>query len=362
MKLIKVPNVHMALPVALDILDKHGVDRDSRNGPVKMAPWPVITEYLIPQQRVLFWPQRNANPFFHLYESLWMLVGRQDVEPLLRYVKNVINYSDNGLTFHGAYGYRWRKHFLSYPDLEAGRDQLKIIVHKLQQNPNDRRGVLQMWDPTIDLGTQGKDIPCNTCATFQINHDGKLELTVFCRSNDIIWGCYGANAVHFSMLQEYMALWIGCPVGPYRQISVNWHAYKDTLELVKHIPRPPDIKNWYHSTIARCPINPYNLDVHYIPMTEAGSISAIKAGIRSLLQDVDRNFKHQGSNLEYAYDPWSKMVYTVLYAHHLWRNLPAPERYLRSLEVLSSADPTIDWIKAATEWVQRRYDAWKEKQ
>ena len=55
-------------------------------------------------------------------------------------------------------------------------------------------------------------------------------MVVFCRSNDIVWGCYGANAVHFSMLLEYVAARVGIPVGHYTQISVNWHAYKNVWD------------------------------------------------------------------------------------------------------------------------------------
>ena len=95
-----------------------------------------------------------------------------------------------------------------------------------------------MWDAWEDLDRKGKDVPCNMIATVQRDSEGALDLTVFCRSNDIIWGCYGANAVHFSFLLEYLARRIGCPVGTYHQVSVNWHAYVDTLEKLRNLPRP----------------------------------------------------------------------------------------------------------------------------
>ena len=34
----------------------------------------------------------------------------------------------------------------------------------------------------------------------------KLCMTVCNRSNDMLWGAYGANVVHMSMLQEFVAL------------------------------------------------------------------------------------------------------------------------------------------------------------
>ncbi len=79
MNVISVRNVHEALPEALRFLRQTGVPRDSRNGAVLQAPCPVTTVYRRPDERVLFWPERDANPFFHFMESLWMLAGRNDV-------------------------------------------------------------------------------------------------------------------------------------------------------------------------------------------------------------------------------------------------------------------------------------------
>ena len=60
-------------------------------------------------------------------------------------------------------------------------------------------------------------------------------MTVCCRSNDIIWGTYGTNAVHFSMLQEYLAARLNAQLGVYRHISDSFHAYSSVLEKVKDI-------------------------------------------------------------------------------------------------------------------------------
>ena len=73
MKVIRARNVHEALPEAVRYLALYGVEAESRNGKVLLAPEPVTTVYERPKERVLFWPQRDANPFFHFYEGLWML-------------------------------------------------------------------------------------------------------------------------------------------------------------------------------------------------------------------------------------------------------------------------------------------------
>ena len=50
-------------------------------------------------------------------------------------------------------------------------------------------------------------------------------MTVCNRSIDVLWGTYGANVVHMSILQEYIANRVGVPVGPYYQISDSYHVY-----------------------------------------------------------------------------------------------------------------------------------------
>lgn len=208
-----------------------GKDADSRNGKVKRIPGPVATTYLHPTERMLFDAQRDANPFFHIFEGIWMLAGRNDVKWISQFNSNIGQYSDDGITLSGAYGRRWREHW--------GRDQLTWVIDHLRKNPNSRRAVLQMYDPECDQETRyldPKDIPCNTAVYFEID-EGSLNMTVTNRSNDMIWGAYGANAVHMSMLQEFVANALGVPVGRYVQFSNNFHIYElhfGLLEPVSH--------------------------------------------------------------------------------------------------------------------------------
>ncbi|UQS95123.1 thymidylate synthase [Pseudanabaena phage Pam3] len=222
---IDARNVNYALHAGAELIRQLGVQSPSRNGPVLVAPEPVTTVYQKPDERVMLHPERDANPFFHLYEALWMLAGRNDLAPLKEYVARMADFSDDGgKTQPGAYGYRWRRHFKM--------DQIAWAVSRLQADPNDRRVVIQMWDANTDIPAAdagGKDVPCNLMLLPAVR-EGRLDITVFCRSNDMIWGAYGANAVHFSFLQEYMARCLGLPVGRYFQIANNFHAYLATLD------------------------------------------------------------------------------------------------------------------------------------
>jgi thymidylate synthase len=176
----------------LELLRLRGQKEETRNGPALVYPTPVTTVYRDPRQRVLFDAKRNANPFFHLYESLWMLAGRYDANGLNVFVSNFgQRFAELGGTVHGAYGQRWRA--------ALGYDQLAVIIKRLQDNPSDRQCVLQMWDATDkpealagyrgykDLTGDWKDRPCNTHVYFRvIPETGALDMTILgCRSGKV---------------------------------------------------------------------------------------------------------------------------------------------------------------------------------
>jgi thymidylate synthase len=216
---IEANNVTTALKEGLSLLRVAGYIEKSRNGDVTVLPSPMVTTYTNPQARVLLDEKRDANPFLFLFDALWVLGGRQDTAFLTMFAKRFYDFSDDGKRFHGAYGHRLRSYF--------GMDQLEAIVKMLRESKTSRRAVLQIWDCALDLGTHSKDIPCNDLIFCSINgEDDSLDITVCNRSNDAIWGAYGANAVQFSMLQEYIAGRLGVKVGKYRQFSNNFHAYE----------------------------------------------------------------------------------------------------------------------------------------
>jgi hypothetical protein len=219
---ISARNVNDAYRKGLRFLSKRGSIVPSRNGPVIRANVPVTTVYANPLERVLFDEQRNANPFFHFFEGLWMLNGQNDIATMTQFIKSMAEFSDDGVTFRGAYGYRWRYHWRYETGGEF--DQLKIIITMLRNDPQTRRAVIGMWDPAFDLDAKSKDLPCNDMIKLSMV-SGALDMVVFNRSNDIVWGAYGANAVHMSMLHEYLAAMIEVPVGRYYQISTDFHAY-----------------------------------------------------------------------------------------------------------------------------------------
>jgi len=226
---IKGRNVNDCYRDALVYLTTEGVLENSRNGRVLVAPEPVLTTYKRPTERVLFDPKRDANPFFHLMEALWMLAGEKHSAWPVQFNKQMAEYARDDGTYEGAYGFRWRKYFHI--------DQIQWAVDHLRANPESRRCVISMLDGFADRSNASKDIPCNTHLYLDLrgNH---LNMTVCNRSNDAVWGAYGANAVHFSMLQEVIAAGLNVPVGLYRQFSNNLHIYVDIPKVSAAVDSP----------------------------------------------------------------------------------------------------------------------------
>jgi len=208
--------------IARDAMNNSGwIKRDSRAGFTVEFESPVIVKnsrYYISSS-----PVRDANPFFHLAESLWMLAGRQDLDFLLIFNSTFGQFSDDGKFVRGsAYGYRWREFF--------GKNQIASIINELQ-NTASRRAVLTQWS-VEDLNIDSKDVPCNT-QTYFLVRNGKLDMTVVNRSNDLIYGMYGSNIVHFSILHEYIASALNIEKGDYYQMSNCLHIYTDNSVFQK---------------------------------------------------------------------------------------------------------------------------------
>jgi thymidylate synthase len=306
------------------------VRRPSRNGDVLMIDEPVTVTYTHPRERVLFNAARDANPFFHLYEALWMLAGRNDAAPVAYYAKQMAEYSDDGETLNGAYGRRWRKASTVYDAPAEARygqstcvvDQLNVIVNHLKADPTSRRAVLQMWNVEDDLlkiggrsqcvickgsrlmvhGTErdpgpdspltkskcvtcsgrgwtdwsaSKDVCCNLSVMFSLREgtepsrtkssvhpelgplpiaDTFLDMTVTNRSNDLVWGMLGANYVHFTFLQEYMAARLGVEVGRYHHFTNNLHAYSWNWKPDEWLAPPTVVDNYIYGPDAYSPL------------------------------------------------------------------------------------------------------------
>lgn len=235
-------NVPEAYAEAIWKMRRWGEEEESRNGPVLTSPDPVELLIVRPTERVLFDPVRDANPFFHVMEFVWMMAGSNNVKWIEQFNSGFRNYADTGTDIlHGAYGHRWRNAF--------NIDQIQMVIDMLRADPTTRRAVIGMWDPRHDLSNHS-DLPCNTSIMFRYIEAEGLNMTVINRSNDLIWGMLGANAVHMTYLHELIAHSCKLPIGTYRVISNNLHVYKN-MPKFEEIWQTLEIYNPYNDGRAR---------------------------------------------------------------------------------------------------------------
>jgi thymidylate synthase len=222
----------------------------SRAGPVLSIPQPVVLEIRRPYERVLFDVERNANPFFHVMETIWMLAGGNRVGFPARFNSTYVNYAEADGVVHGAYGKRWRDHW-KVPGTNGrySLDQIQLAIAFLKEDPSSRQVVLSMWDPPEDLGAKVRDRPCNTHIYFRAHEgvsDRQLDMTVCNRSNDLLWGMLGANIVHMTYLHELVAHGAGMEMGTYRVFTNNLHVYTET-DVYQNFSKGPVRQDPYHS-------------------------------------------------------------------------------------------------------------------
>lgn len=321
----KVRNVNEAVSEVLWGMKLMGVKETSRNGEVLVFPEPVMTTYERPAERVLFWPARDANPVFHVMESLWMLAGRDDLKFVEYFNSRMANFSDDGNHLNGAYGHRWRQRF--------GSDQLSTLVRHLITAPDSRRAVLTMWGVGEDLNkiNTSKDVCCNTQAYFEIRH-GQLNMTVLNRSNDLIWGAYGANAVHFSFLQEFIAAALDVPLGVYRQFSNNLHMYTELYDFKKFLDVPPNSGDF----------DAYRYGIKPRPIMENGRWALFLQECEQFVQDPfgdPRNYVH--SFFPEVAHPMAMVTKT--------RKEKTGDGYYWAARIGAE-----DWQRVTVEWIERR--------
>ena len=188
---------------------------DTRNGEAYVLPAPTFLTIQFPEERLLNCPVRNANPFFHCMEFVWMMAGYNEAAWISQFNKRMNDYATDGI-LRGAYGWRWAN-----PTF-----QITQQIELLKKDPGTRQAVLSMWDPVYDgANARTDDRPCNTHIYFRVDETDSLNMTVCNRSNDFVWGMMGANIVHMTLLQEMIASAAGFKLGMYHCFSNNCHVY-----------------------------------------------------------------------------------------------------------------------------------------
>jgi len=173
--------------------------------------------------------KRKINFAYAVMEMLGLLMpGKATVEPMCWFNSKMKNYLNHEtLEWDGSYAQRLTMY-----------DQMRNVYKVLKEDPDSRRAVMSMYNPAHDFHDYiSLDICCTLSLIFRIVN-GKLNLSVTMRSNDVLLGI-PADLWQFSFLQSVMASWLGIPVGNYSHYAASFHAYERDLEKLTDIANSP---------------------------------------------------------------------------------------------------------------------------
>lgn len=173
---------------------------------------------------------RNISKKYLLAELLWYLNERNDVGFIGQFASLWNRITDDGETSNSAYGYILGKKY--------GFSQIEQIIELLKKDPNTRRAVLNISDPSINR-IETKDMQCTVCLQFLLRN-GKLSCTTYMRSNDV-WFGLPYDVVYFTFLQRYIAGRIGARYGSYTHFVGSMHMYlRDEDNIRKMLENPTE--------------------------------------------------------------------------------------------------------------------------
>lgn len=160
--------------------------------------------------------ERKLGYRFMCAEAAWILSGDDRVETIQPFSKQIASFSDDGKTFFGAYGPKFRA-------------QVAYVVRCLENDVNSRQAVFNIWR---ESPAPSKDTPCTLSCAFMIR-GGKLETYVTMRSNDIWLGTV-YDIFNASMWSAYVALqllptysWL--KLGDLYHTALSRHLYEDQI-------------------------------------------------------------------------------------------------------------------------------------
>lgn len=198
------------------------------------------------QEPVVTLIERNINLKFLFGEAWWILSGSNRVTDIAPYMNAIKQFSDNGISFRGAYG----------PQII---EQLDYVIDSLSNDEYSRQAILTIWRQNP---RPSKDIPCTVSMQWFIR-DGRLDCSVYMRSSDMFLG-WVYDVFNFSCVSAYIAIALRLFHYPDLQLgrliltAGSQHIYERNVEDVKRCLNTEDKVNSF-------PFEIFNLGLYSHP-------------------------------------------------------------------------------------------------
>lgn len=157
------------------------------------------------------WAHPHKAPYGHDEESKKRMLEERDLGPV--------------------YGFQWRHFGADYQDhlsdhAGQGIDQLQKLINTVKTNPNDRRMIVNSWNPSV-LDKMGLP-PCHYCYQVTVI-DGKLNLMWNQRSVDTMLGL-PFNIASYALLLHLIAKECGLQEGKLIGFLADTHIFVNHLD------------------------------------------------------------------------------------------------------------------------------------
>ena len=169
--------------------------------------------------------KRNWSYEYAEAEWQWYLSGDRNIAKLGELYGKVPaiwkRMADDDGNVNSNYGWQWKRN-----------NQLELIIQMLKDNPETRQAAISIYDAK-EWDEYTFDTPCTYAVQFTVL-DGKLNMSVVMRSNDLWYG-FCNDQYQFSNLQMLVAHETGYNMGTYYHFAHNLHLYNDKLPFTKEM-------------------------------------------------------------------------------------------------------------------------------
>jgi thymidylate synthase len=172
-----------------------------------------------PMDHLIQTPWRSWNYAYAREEWAWYLSGDNSAIEIGKLAGKWLEIADWQGKVNSNYGHIWRQN-----------DMLNKVIKMLVDDPHTRKASLSLYDAKL-IDTYGKDTVCTYAINFKII-DGKLEMSVVMRSNDL-WFGFCNDQYCFSRLQNMVARSLDLEVGRYYHFAQDLHLYPKQFDRDK---------------------------------------------------------------------------------------------------------------------------------
>jgi|TARA_R100000084_G_scaffold103967_1_gene60227 thymidylate synthase len=169
---------------------------------------------------------RKINKTYLKNELKWYLSGSLKIDYIKKYSSFWEKLVDSNGTINSNYGN------IAFIQKQNGKSQFEWCVDAIKKDINTRQAIINYNQP-LHKYENNKDFVCTIAQHFMVRN-GKLDTTVFMRSNDLIYG-FTYDAPWFCLISKKIAKAVGLKLGTYRHYAASLHVYERHFNMLHKI-------------------------------------------------------------------------------------------------------------------------------